>query len=379
MKYCNNCLEPSTYPISKFNSKGLCSTCQYYSKFVNNFDEDQRFQILKEITKKYNNDKNAFDCIIGVSGGKDSTRQALWIRDKLKLRPLLVCCTYPPEQLTDLGANNLSNLIKLGFDLIVSAPAPQTWKKLLKKGFYGGNYLRGPELALYSSLPQIAIKYKIKLIFWGEGGNAKTTDISTIVKQKEYDGNLLRKQDTLKNCDLSWTKDIIEDEVKLIPYKYPSEKDFLKNNIQIIYIGWFMKDWSVLNNAKYSSLNGLKLRSDGVENTGDLYGSMALDEDWVIVNQMIKYYKFGFGRATDYLNYEIRQGKIKREDAIKLVENYDGKCDTKYIRSFCKYINITETEFWNVISKFVNKKLFTLNNKKNTKKYLPKFKVGIGL
>ena len=140
-----------------------------------------------------------------------------------------------------------------------------------------------------------------------------------------------------------------------------------------------MKDWSVLNKAKYSSLNGLKLRSDGVENTGDLYGSMALDEDWVIVNQMIKYYKFGFGRATDYLNYEIRQGKIKREDAIKLVENYDGKCDTKYIRSFCKYINITETEFWNVISKFVNKKLFTLNNKKNTKKYLPKFKVGIGL
>ena len=50
-----------------------------------------------------------------------------------------------------------------------------------------------------------------------------------------------------------------------------------------------MKDWSILNNAKYASLNGLELRSDDVKNTGDLYGSMALDEDWVIVNQMIKY------------------------------------------------------------------------------------------
>ena len=140
-----------------------------------------------------------------------------------------------------------------------------------------------------------------------------------------------------------------------------------------------MKDWSILNNAKYSSLNGLKLRSDVVENTGDLYGSMALDEDWVIVNQMIKYYKFGFGRVTDYLNYEIRQGKIKREDAIKLVEKYDGKCDPKYIRSFCNYINISESEFWNTVSNFVNKKLFTLNNKKDSEKYLPKFKVGIGL
>ncbi len=379
MKYCKNCLEPSTFPITKFNKKGLCSTCQYYLKFIKNFDEGQKLQILKEITQKYKNSKNTFDCIIGVSGGKDSTRQALWIRDKLKLRPLLVCCTYPPEQLTDLGARNLSNLIKLGFDLIVTAPGPQTWKKLLKKGFYGGNYLRGPELALYSSLPQIAIKYNIKLIFWGEGGNGKTTDITTIVKKKEYDGNLLRKQDTLKNCDLSWTKDIIEDEAKLIPYKYPTERDFVKNKIQIIYLGWFMKDWSILNNAKYSSLNGLKLRSDVVENTGDLYGSMALDEDWVIVNQMIKYYKFGFGRVTDYLNYEIRQGKIKREDAIKLVEKYDGKCDPKYIRSFCNYINISESEFWNTVSNFVNKKLFTLNNKKDSEKYLPKFKVGIGL
>ena len=140
-----------------------------------------------------------------------------------------------------------------------------------------------------------------------------------------------------------------------------------------------MKDWSILNNAKYSSLNGLKLRSDVVENTGDLYGSMALDEDWVIINQMIKYYKFGFGRVTDYLNNEIRQGKIKREDAIKLVEKYDGKCDPKYIRSFCNYINISESEFWNIVSNFVNKKLFTLNNKKDSEKYLPKFKVGIGL
>ena len=66
---------------------------------------------------KYKNPDQTFDCIIGVSGGKDSTRQALFIREKLKMRPLLVCCTYPPEQLTDLGAKNLSNLIKLGFDL----------------------------------------------------------------------------------------------------------------------------------------------------------------------------------------------------------------------------------------------------------------------
>ena len=95
--------------------------------------------------------------------------------------------------------------------------------------------------------------------------------------------------------------------------------------------------------------------------------------------ERIKYYKYGFGRVTDYLNYEIRQGKISRDDAIKLVEKYDGKCDPKYIRSFCKFIDISKNEFWDVISNFVNKKLFTLNNNKKSEKYLPKFKVGIGI
>ena len=72
---------------------------------------------------------------LGVSGGKDSTRQALWVRDKLKLKPLLVCCSYPPEQLTILGAKNLSNLIELGFDLIVTSPAPKVGKNFYKAGF----------------------------------------------------------------------------------------------------------------------------------------------------------------------------------------------------------------------------------------------------
>ena len=104
-------------------------------------------------------------------------------------------------------------------------------------------------------------------------------------------------------------KKLVEDEAKIIPYQYPDEKEFLKNKIQIIYIGWFMKNWSIMNNAKYATLNGLNLRKDIAENTGDLYGTMALDEDWVGINQMIKYFKYGYGRATDYLNYEIREKK----------------------------------------------------------------------
>ena len=53
---------------------------------------------------------------------------------------------------------------------------------------------------------------------------------------------------------------------------------------------------------------------------------------------MIKYYKFGFGRVTDYLNFEIRAGNIKREEAIKVVKKYDGSCSDKYISSLIEQI-----------------------------------------
>ena len=140
-----------------------------------------------------------------------------------------------------------------------------------------------------------------------------------------------------------------------------------------------MKNWSIMNNAKYATLNGLNLRKDIAENTGDLYGTMALDEDWVGINQMIKYFKYGYGRATDYLNYEIREKKITRQDAIKLVKKYDGACNKKYINDFCNYLNINNDEFWNIVSKFVNRDLFTISNEKDGKKFIPKFEVGKGL
>ena len=128
--------------------------------------EGDEYEVLEKILKQNAKTKDSkFDCVIGVSGGKDSLRQATWVRDKLNLRPLLVCGAFPPEQLTNVGAQNLSNLIDLGFDLVVSTPSPQFWKKAMKRGFFQGNYLRGPEIFLYSSQVQIAIKNKIKLIY----------------------------------------------------------------------------------------------------------------------------------------------------------------------------------------------------------------------
>ena len=378
MKYCKICLENNLRPNVKFK-EGKCPSCYYIKRNESEHFWRKRLELLKKITFKYKNSKNNFDCIVGVSGGKDSTRQALWVRDKLGLNPLLVCLSYPPQQVTSTGADNISNLVKLGFDVIISSLAPQTWKIIMKESFLKfANWAKPTELALFSSVPQLAIKFKIPLIIWGENVGLQVGDMASTSK-KQYDGKNLRKLNTLNSGDLSWIKSDQLKPVDLLPYKYPSEKDFKKNKIQIIYLGWFWNNWSITYNSKFSSLNGLELRKDEVSNTGDLYGAMALDEDWVIVNQMIRYYKFGFARVTDYLNPEIRSNKISREEAIKIIEKYDGACNEKYIKSFCKYLDISVEKFWSVISNFVNKKLFTINNKKDGPRFIRKFKVGKGI
>lgn len=376
MIYCKECLQPDTRPNIKFTETGICPACNYFKELVH-VDWEERFDILQDIALQYRGKgKQPFDCIIGVSGGKDSTRQALYVRDKLGMNPLLACLSYPPEQVTERGVDNISQLINLGFDCVIVAPAPQTWQKLMRHSFDKfTNWARSTELALFSSVPQLAIHYGIELIFWGENPGLQLGDLKTLGRTG-YDGNNLRNMNTLSGGALDWIKELHGDHGDLIPYHYPTLDEFEKENISIVYLGWFLGDWSLVNNANYSCLDGLHIRTDGVENTGDLYGVTALDEDWVTLNQMIKYYKFGFGRVTDYVNEEIRLGRLTRDQAILTVQKYDSACGDHYIKSFCEYIEISTSEFWKQLRGSVNRDLFDVQT---NGKIIPKFHVGVGL
>ena len=374
MKYCSKCLQTDTRPNTTFSSDGNCPACNYFAKYLG-VDWDERSEVLLALAEEYRNPSAQYDCIIGVSGGKDSFRQALWVRDYLKLRPLLVSVSYPPHQLTRVGTDNISALIEAGFDMIQTCPAPVTWKKLMRAAFeIYANHAKATELALFAAVPKIAIDYKIPLILWGENPGLQLGDLGTLGKTG-YDGNNLRNMNTLGGGSLDWMLDEGFSEKDLIPFRYPTEEDFETSNIQIVYLGWFLGDWSLLNNGAISSLSGIKIRQDSVGNTGDLFGVTSLDEDWVTLNQMIKYYKFGFGRATDYVNEMIRFGNMTRDEGIVLVTKYDGACSAEYIESFCEYIQITVDYFWDKVISLADKDLFEVTA---DKKLIRKFVVGTG-
>nr|WP_279212433.1 N-acetyl sugar amidotransferase [Delftia acidovorans] len=319
--------------------------------------------------------KSGFDCIIGVSGGKDSTRQALWVRDKLGLKPLLVTLSHPPQQVSQLGVDNISNLIELGFDVVMSSPAPDTWRQLMLDGFMKfTNWARSTELALFSSVPQLAIRYGIPLIFWGENPALQVGDIKTMGRNG-YDGNNLRYSNTLSSGH-QWMLAANHAPQHILPYIYPSEQEFNEAGIQIIFLGWFMGDWSLTTNAGYACSNGLRIREEGPGQTGDLYGLSNLDEDWHNMNQMVKYLKFGFGKVTEYVNEGLRAGTMDRPTAIRLVQQYDGKCSPEYILSFCKFIDIDVARFWEHVHASTNRILFDIDGQGNIH---PRFVVGSGL
>lgn len=360
VQYCKKCLEPNTRPYSVFDDEGVCLPCRYYEKH-DQIDWKARLEELDRIAE-WGRARNVsgYDCLIPVSGGKDSHRQAIYCRDNLGLKPLLVSCAYPPEQQTERGAYNMENLINLGFDYIYVSPSPETFRKLVKLSFFKyGNLYKASELCLYTVGARTAINYHIPLTIygenpalqWGSGGGSLSGD-----------GNNLRDNNTLQGGDMSWIlEEASFDQRHLFWYNYPDQEDIVRAGLRMIYLGYYVRDFNDFQNAAVAMAHGLKIRPQEDENLrqlGQIYGYTALDCDFIAVNQLMKYVKLGFGKALEQCSGAIRAGYMSRDEAVELNARYDGQCGEDYIKNFCTYIDVSEEEFWSVLEGYRNPDLW---------------------
>ncbi len=362
IKHCKLCLNPDTRPKVKFDDNGICLACNLAranrADGADPIDWAGRQQELRDLVAWGRaHSKCSYDCIIGVSGGKDSTRQAFYVRDNLGMRPLLVSSVYPPEQQVERGAYNLANLVNHGFDCISVTLDPQTWRKTMRKAFREfSNWCKSTELPLYAIPVHIAIGYQIPLIFLGENpayylGTPVGDDVGGDATRMKYCNTLGGgRPDFLLVDDVR-----IQD---LYLYGYPSDEDIQYARIRIAYLGHYIEDFNNIENKRFAVDHGLQLRDDPPEDIGDYTQSQSLDEDFYCVNQFLKYLKFGFGQATDKVGEAIRLGYMDHETAIELIRKYDGKCHPRYIRRFCEYLEIPEAEFWEVAERCRNPELW---------------------
>lgn len=359
MQFCSRCVNVSTRPDIQFDSTGVCPACRFSDQVgKQDVDFDARRRELAEIVEwGRRNTKSSYDCIVTVSGGKDSMRQAFYARDELGLKVLLVNSAYPPEQLHERGAYNLANLVSHGFDTISMGLNPQVWKRMMRLGFFEyGNQAKSTELPLYAIPIHVAIAYKIPLIFLGEnplyvtgqqegkasGGDASGMQYSHTLQGGTPDPKLtqgMTKKDSYFYC-------------------YPSDDEIAHAKLRVVYLGYYIEGWSLGDNARRGIQQGLKVRDEHPEEIGDYFGVSSLDEEFKIVNQMVKHVKFGNGSVTDQMCIALNNGWLDRATAFACVQAWDGRCHPRYIQQFCTYLGISGDEFWEVVDRFRGKDLW---------------------
>lgn len=351
MRICKKCIQPDTRPGIYFDENGVCGACLWEEE-KKSIDWKKREKELDEIANwAKNTTKSNYDCVIGVSGGKDSTKQAIEARDKLGLRCLLV--NSEPYEITEIGRHNIENLKKLGFDVISIRPNPIILKKLVKRDFYKYlNPVKITEYCLYSSTYIIGEKFDIPLIVQGE--NPGLT-LGTRLTGVGVDANAL-KANELQTLSSGWEEYLEVDgvtEKDLFLFHYDREK-LEKRGTRAIWIQYYLEEWSPRRNAEFAKKHGLMWRPDDFDpySIGTYVPFFQLDTDLTQINQLLKYIKFGFGQCMDHACYDLRENRITKKEAIELVKKYDGKCSEEYIRKFCDYIDITLDEFWRVANQF---------------------------
>lgn len=348
MHYCKRCVMPSTRPGLSFDEEGICKACRWAERKPS-IDWNARRNELQAVADwARRTSEGAWDCVIGVSGGKDSTWQALFVRDKLGLNPLLV--QYVGSDGTELGRRNMENLVTLGFSLISVQPNPDVARRLARKSFLNfGNIVKYAEYALYSAPFRAAIDYGIPLVLFGENPALEAGDRNA--GEHGWDATTIRHNNTLSGQGIDiWLGDGI-DERDLNLYRLPTDEDLTAWGGKGIFMGFYL-NWSVYENGVFAIRHGMECLKAEPHDIGNLYLHNSLDCDNSIVNSMLKHVKLGFGHATEFVSYDVRAGRMTRQEAIRVIKELDGRCHPRYVRAFCDWVGLSTAKFWDVANSY---------------------------
>jgi N-acetyl sugar amidotransferase len=352
---------PATKPDLAFDREGVCSACRSYEE-RGEIDWARRARELEEILARYRSgDGRRHDCIIPVSGGKDSTYQVLSLL-RLGMNPL--CVAAATDSMSQVGRRNLDNIKRLGVDLIEVTPNPRIRRRINRFALRAVGDVTWPEHVTIFTIPvRIAVQFEIPLLIWGEnsqheyGGPAAAAENNVLTRAwlEEFGGLL-----GLRVSDLVGQDDIEERDLNL--YRYPAEPELQRVGVTGLFLGHYLP-WDGYSNALLAQAHGFETHPHAVE--GSLVNYENLDNLFHGIHDYFKFLKFGFGRATDHACLHIRRGRLSRADAIEIVRERDGRFPWTYLgnplEALLADLEIDLDEFIGICDRFTNKRLFVLD------------------
>lgn len=361
LRYCTRCVMPDSKPDLTFNQDGVCSACQAF-EMRRAIDWRTRQQELETLLSKFRSKDEYWDCVIPVSGGKDSTYQVIKMLE-FGMNPL--CVTATTCDFSEIGRRNIDNLKQLGVDHIQVSPNPKTRAKLNRIGLMEVGDISWPEhVGIFTVPVRVAINYGIHLIIWGEnsqneyGGPAIAQDRNILDRGwlEEFGGLL-----GLRVSDLAEVYGIAKKDLN--PYEYPTEQELASAKIAGLFLGHYLK-WDGLTNFLLSQASGFESMPVRVE--GSMVSYENVDNFQTGIHDYFKYLKFGFGRATDLACLHIRRERISRQEAIQIIHEVDGRFPWTYLGKSLEEIlsplKVTVEEFTDVCDRFTNHNIFQTNS-----------------
>jgi N-acetyl sugar amidotransferase len=371
MKYCDKCLMPDTRPGIVFEN-GICNPCINYEK-QKTTNWPQRMNELKSICDKYRNcNGNNYDCAIAVSGGKDSHFQVYYIKEVLKMNPVLISSGV--LDWTETGRKNLENLSDtFSCDIIMFNPNRNVSRKMLKKAFVEiGQPTWYHDALLYAFPYRMTMQLGLKFLIYGEDVNYTYGGKYS----KETPSAMLQPlNDVVKPIWDKWLEggDITEKELNAA--KVPSIEECKKNNLDPIYLGYFVP-WDTHHNYEVAKKYGFRHLDHEYVREGTLENYNQIDSIGYLLGQYLKYPKFGHSAATEMASRWIRSGMKTRQEMIPFVKEFDNKLDQGIVDKFLEFTGVSVKEFWSMMDKWYNTELFKQDEDGI---WHEKFEVGIGI
>ena len=348
MRRCATCLYPLTSrPFISFDEEGVCPACKI-SVERKTIDWSERKQKLLKLIEPYRKDKG-YDCVIGVSGGKDSMFQVHYAVKELGLRPLVV--TFNHLDNSEVGLRNLENLVnKLKVDHVRFTPNPDVVRRCCS---HATRTMLDPfwheHSGIYTFPVQMAVNWNVPLLLWGEYGyadllgmfgNDDYIEMSKKLRQ-EHGMRGQEAEDFIKGTDLT---------VRDLEFTvYPTNDEIEKLGLRGIYIGNYI-EWDHIKHTKLM-IDLYDFKTDKKERTFNIYENVECYFNDSVHDQF-KYWKYGYGRATDHASMLIRKGYITRSEGAWLVNLWDPKVCWEKLDEFLDYINMTREEMWGLVEKF---------------------------
>jgi N-acetyl sugar amidotransferase len=337
---------------------GICNACHNHGtkRTIDWAARQAAFAALVAHAKE--NSHGGYHCLIPVSGGKDSTWQVVTCLE-YGLRPL--CVTWHTPGRTEIGEDNLRNLISLGVDHIDYSINPKIESRFMLKAIerYGAPAIP-MHMALFNIAITTAVRWRIPLVVWGENSAFEYGSPDERSKGFALDEAWLRRFGVTEGTTAEDWVDANLTEDDLIPYRQPTTAELAAAGTRAVFLGYYFP-WDPETTLKVALAHGF--RRAEAPRTG-YYDYADIDDNFISVHHWFKWYKFGFTRLFDNLSLEIRNGRMSRDQAIGVIRARGDDTPIADIEALAKFLGITSEQFFRIAERFRNPEVWKRQDNK---------------